>query len=239
MVRSESVHDKLLRLRALDQDSPEWLLARKEDVKLSASEMASAIGHPGASTSRVQLWRYKTGRVDSLLSPTPYLQRLLDHGKATEPEAIEVFASQVRPQSLVVKTGIWLLPSDVRIGATPDAVVSEEGVDVPLEVKCPYDADYVVTAGRRLKDVIQVRTQMECMNAPYAYLFYYHPDGLREAILVVRNASLWADIYDRACVFLHYVEQDEEPKRLSKLQLIRERDELHQERRRIAARGQK
>lgn len=210
------------RLQALEQDSEEWLRARREDVKLSASEMASAIGHPKASHSRQHLWRYKTGRIAELSSPTPYLQRLLDHGKAEEPAAIAAFAA-LRPNSRAEKTGIWLLASDPRIGATPDALVTEGPYVVPLEVKCPFDADYETDALRREKDLIQLRTQMECVGSPYGYLFYYHRDGVLELIRAQRDADYWADIYRRAWIFLRYVERDEEPPRLSKAQ--KERDQ--------------
>lgn len=205
------------------QDTPEWERARKEDVQLSASEMASAIGHPKASNSRQQLWRYKTGRVDSLCTPSAYLQRLFDHGKATEPDAIAAFCA-LRPNARVEKTGIWLLEMDPRIGATPDALVRENGHVVPLEVKCPYDADYVPDESRRSKDLVQLRTQIECVGAPYGYLFYYHRDGQMEMILARRDPDYWADIYRAACVFLEYVRRDEQPPRLSNAQKQRERD---------------
>lgn len=219
-------NEQVQRLRALEQDSEEWAKARREEVKLSASEIAAVTGHPKASYSRAALWHYKKGHTESPGgTPSAYVQKLFDHGKEMEPAALDFFARSLRPHARVEKTGIWLLRQDPRIGATPDAKVTEaNGMVVPLEIKCPYRDAYVPCPQRESKDLLQLQTQMEAMEAPYGYLLYYWSPTQYSLIVKRRNSEHWAAIYWRAWVFLDYAQHDEEPPRATAAQIKKERE---------------
>ena len=218
-------NEQVQRLRALDQDSEEWVKARREAVMLSASEIAAVTGHPKASFSRAALWRYKMGQTESPAgTPSAYVQKLFDHGKTTEPVALEFFAQHLRPTARVEKTGIWLLRQDPRIGATPDAKVTEpNGVVVPLEVKCPYLDAYIPCEQRESKDLLQLQVQMEAMEAPYGYLLYFWSPSKHTLIVKQRRKEHWDDIYWLCWVFLDYVQRGQEPPRSTPAQRQRER----------------
>lgn len=215
---SETISQKMERLRALEPNSIAWAKARQEDVKVSASECAAAIGQPGASYSRAHLWRFKTGRVNELVRMTPFLRDLFQHGHNFEDLAAQRFQELVRPFAKLESTGIWLYGGDPRIGATPDRLVTEStGVVVPLEIKNPVELTTEATPERVEKDLIQLRVQMRAMGAPYGYLFYYwQKNDTHECYIAYNDDEKWESIYQRLWVFLHYVEKDEEPPRLSK-----------------------
>lgn len=224
---------KKARLRALVPNTPAWDDARTLEVKLSASDCPAAAGCRGAYESRIKLWEYKTG-VSQKPPPTEFQQRLFDKGHRIEPIAVDFFTKHLLPRGARVKTtGIWLLPGDPRIGATPDRLIEfEDGTVVPLEVKAsdsPVDVAYLPPEKKLERDLVQSSTQVHSVASPFGLLFYYLADDNWVLYENPRDDFEWKKTYSALWTFLDYVERNIRPPVLSKQQRIRERDFYYHE----------
>lgn len=225
---------KKQRLRALVPNTPAWDDARALEVKLSGSECPAAAGCKGAYESRIKLWEYKTG-VSERPKPTEFQQRLFDEGHRIEPIAVDHFVKFIAPpRTRVYSTGIWLVPGDPRIGATPDRLVEfEDGTVVPLEVKsspdAPKDIAYTPPEKKLERDLVQSDVQVQGTAAPFGLVLYFISPFNWELYENPRNEHKWKTTYAALWTFLNYVERNVRPPVLSKEQRIRERDFYYHE----------
>jgi predicted phage-related endonuclease len=121
----------------------EWLAWRQVDI--TASDVAPALGlHPDRTIAKV--WAEKTG----LISPEPPTE-FLEYRLSLEAAAID-WLQRKRPTWEIRRGSVYLRDPDLRLGATPDAVVidpNREGfglIEVKSVVRYVFDRDWKQTA---------------------------------------------------------------------------------------------
>jgi hypothetical protein len=171
------------------------------------------------------MWRQKVllgeGVADAV-RVTEKERQLMEEGKRREPFARAYFSRAHGYR--VFTTGMWVHPLDQRISASPDGcVVTEHGL-VPLEIKSPSNGAHIDLV-REHKDTLQLQTQIQCMGAPYGYLYYYYSenDERNRLIWVPSSREQWVEIVALVDDFLGYVNGRQPPAavyRLSERQSI-------------------
>lgn len=201
--------DEFKELRALLQsDDRFWELKANRKHFVSASDVPNICGF-GWITPR-QLWKQKCG----LSSPKmdDYTSALMKHGRDWEPYARREFEKLM--QCPVIETGMWVHPIDQRLSASPDGLMLSCDGFLPLEIKCPNN-NTQITEKRRHKDSLQLQTQIQCVGAPYGFLFYFYPDAPEkwEISCYLENWEQWMDIVAHADWMMACVKARQFPKR--------------------------
>ena len=224
--------DRFMRMTLLKQNTEPWQRAR-ETFQVTASEVPACCGV--GKYTRAHLWRYKMGYVTSLVDDSnDYIKRALEHGRVQEPNAVRRFERLMCVNT--VATGIWAYPADTRIGASPDRLVVVGSTLVPLEIKCPVAGDYVPRVDRICCDAMQLQTHIQCVDAPYGFLFYFNAEQPDECTLIrlSRDDDYWNDfIYPLVCSFIHYRVCCLEPPRQSKARISADIDDVRTRQRAI------
>ena len=146
--------------------------------KITAS-VAGAILRHDPYHSQKWAWRVITGR-EKEREPWKDIQRGLEH----EEDAVE---------SLEIDLGVYVLPGRFishrvhdYLGASPDGFVRDNGIDVPVEAKCPR----VVHVEIPMHYYDQVQVQLECCDVPYGYFVSWVQDR-QQAWKVYRDEEWW------------------------------------------------
>ena len=207
-------------LRTIEQNTPAWHAARRLFF-CGASEVATICGQPRAHKSRAQLWRERKGLADA--TPSAYVQAMMDNGKDQEVSAARhcAFVLSEKNKCFVQlhTTGIWACEQFAHLfGASVDRIYwADDKTAIPIELKVPSQPGYVPPQERIDMDTFQVLTAIECMRAPYGYLFYYDPSDLDNYTLVKieRNVHIWRNIYCYVRDFEQLCKGDTPPRPLS------------------------
>ena len=166
--------------------------------RITASVVGAILRHDESHSQR-WAWRVITGREPERVNRD--MQRGLDH----EDDAIE---------SLEIELGVLAFPGrfvahpDLDwLGGSPDGFISESGILVPVEAKCPR----MVHAEIPLHYYDQVQTQVECCDVPYGYFISW--EGDRQRVWRVERDDEWWTL-NRPLLesfYRDYVEADLEP----------------------------
>ena len=195
------IGDEYKALRTLVQGTDAyWQLKEDRRHFVSASEVPTICGF-GWKTAHA-LFKEKLGLKSKTMDA--YTQELIKHGQDWEAPARQSFSLIM--DYPVMQTGIWVHPIDQRLSASPDGlVVTPDGL-IPLEIKCP-NTNTIVDDRRRHKDSLQLQTQIQCVGAPYGFLFYFFPDfpELCEIICYQENWEQWMDIVAHSDWFISCV----------------------------------
>ena len=144
--------------------TPEWEAARLG--KLTASRLYDALGTTQKGTwlasRREYMIELAAERMTGMRSD-PYLSGPMLWGVESEPLAI---AAYEKARGITTeKIGFVVHPLLKMCGATPDALVSDDGI---LEIKCPESATHIATLVEREipeKYLMQMHWQMACLPA--------------------------------------------------------------------------
>lgn len=192
-----------INLRYLEQDHALfWEIRRQRSPYcVSASDIPGLCGFDTNKT-RIALWRQKALGEQPRFSARAL--ELMEEGKRREPEARTYFCRAHGYRAFT--TGMWVHPLDQRISASPDALLVTEHGLVPLEIKSP-DSTTLVNLQREHKDTLQLQTQIQCVGAPYGYLYYYYSEGdeRNSLIWVPASDTQWMEIVALVDDFLGYV----------------------------------
>lgn len=170
--------------------------------KITASLVSAILRCDGETKSRKWAWRCITGR-EPEREPGWDMQRGLEHEKDALNELEVELNLLAYPGRFVVHPTIhWL-------GASPDGFISENGVMIPIECKCPRVLHVDIPATY----YAQVQTQLECCNSPYAYFVSWVENSSVQFVKrIERSAEWWAEAYPQLEDFYRdYVERDIEP----------------------------
>lgn len=147
-------------MSVLVQGSDEWLRLRAG--KVTASRLADVLARTktGPAASRDN---YKAELVIEILTGQPadrFTNAAMQHGTETEPFAREAYAS--RSFDEVTEIGFVQHPTIERAGASPDGLVSSDGL---IEIKCPNSHTHMQTLLSEKvpeKYIPQMQWQMAC-----------------------------------------------------------------------------
>lgn len=174
------------------------------------SSVASAIlGHDTRSSKWA--WRVITGREpDKPVTPDQL------RGLENEHHAIE--SLEIDLGVLTKKGGFIAHPTLDWLGASPDAIIFDGDLRIPVEAKCPRKLHTYVP----LKYFHQIQVQVECLDAPYGYYVSWVEDSDAQFVVRVDRNADWKRLFlPRLYEFhRHFVDGDIEPptaKRGSKL----------------------
>lgn len=205
---------ELARLRALDQDSAEWLEERKK--RLGASSSSAAVGL-GEATPQ-DYWRLKTHRIEKEFWPET--QQILERGHRLEPLAAEAYEAMVPPlfhkQQSLYQVGIVVHPKLAWIHASPDRLIQGEPQGA-VEIKCPMYA--IPSRGVPDKYMCQIQHQMACLGPQVEWcdLFYYlhddETDSAREVKCwrIWRSPAYWDYVLRKLRIMADCLQEDREP----------------------------
>lgn len=139
--------------------------------------------------------------------------QFMDRGKAMEPEARNWYAWERDAE--LVEVGI-LLRDDQMVGASPDALVGDDGT---LEIKCPAAAThvgYLLDGGRGLRAYsAQVQGALWLSGRAWADIISYNPAMPAVVVRIPRDEAYIAAL--DAAVSAFVVEMKEARERLVKL----------------------
>jgi len=126
----KNLTDSGLLLSTVVQRSAAWHRARRG--RLTASNFATIAGcSPYASPQ--SYWELITGRIEIERESHD-----IDRGVRLEPVALNWYKNMF-PESSVIETGLWVSDSVPYLGASPDGLVSHDGI---LEIKCPRNSPH-------------------------------------------------------------------------------------------------
>ena len=169
---------------------------------ITASVVAAILRVEGETRSRKWAWRVITGREperDANLDQ----ERGLDH----EEDAIAHLESEL---CALARPGRYVAhPSIPFLGASPDGFILEDGLEIPLEAKCPRKLHVAVPP----MYYAQMQVQLECCNAPHGYFVSWVEDSEAQFVQkVVRDAAWWANAFPELEAFHRdYILADIEP----------------------------
>lgn len=192
--------------------------------KYTASMIPNCIGYGDSSPKKMQM-EIKSG----VQSPTnDFTQRARDFGKLNEPTAIlqtiQMYSAYTGRKWELVKPGIVFHPTfEGKLGATPDAVITDGKEFVNVEVKCSYYLSLKERAeveqmdrfdlyeNNRHKWVIQALTQMECLPLEKTLfgIWTAHKSWIME---IPRNKDLFGLIWAELMTFEQKIKDDVEIK---------------------------
>ncbi len=169
---------------------------------ITASVVAAILRVEGETRSRKWAWRVITGREKE--RPANWDQeRGLDH----EEDAIAHLESEL---CALARPGRYVRhPSVPFLGASPDGFIFENGLEIPIEAKCP----------RKLHTCVppmyysQIQTQLECCDVEYGYFVSWVEDSDAQFVTkVARNCVWWSENFPVIEAFYNdYVLADVEP----------------------------
>lgn len=156
------------------QGSQQWQLARAGKVTASCMEAVLAKIKTGEAAARRD---YRTQIVAEILTGTPqdsgFINAEMQWGIDNEPLGRGAF--EFAADVLVDQVGFVLHPAIERSGASPDGLISTDGV---LEIKCPKTAthlQYLMDGCVPAKYQPQMYWQMACTERSYAEFVSYDP----------------------------------------------------------------
>jgi putative phage-type endonuclease len=203
---------ELARLRAIKQDSEEWM--RERQKRLGASSCSDAVG---LTVVPRDFWRLKTHRIEKEFWPET--QAILERGHRLEPVAAEAYELAVlRKPGGLYSVGIVVHPELAWLHASPDRLIRVEPHGI-VEIKAPV---YCIPE-REVppKYMCQVQQQMACMGPKVEWcdLFYYlHDDEEDQPVHVKcwriwRNPLYWGVVLQRLRVMADCLQEDRPPTR--------------------------
>ena len=154
------------------QGTPEWLAERAG--KVTASMISAVLMKPETAGYR----DYQAQLVAELLTGKPqgsdYSNANMVYGTETEPLARSAY--EVHTDFVVDEVGLCQHPTITRSGASPDGLVSTDGL---VEIKCPKVSthiDYVLAGVVPSKYKNQMMWQMACTGRQWCDFVSYRPD---------------------------------------------------------------
>lgn len=187
-----------------EQGSPEWHAARCGKVTASRIADVTARIKTGYGASRANymaelLVERLTGQVAD-----GYVSAEMKWGTDTEPQARTVY--ELINGVTVVRVGLVLHPSIDMAAASPDSLVSDDGL---LEIKCPNTATHINTLLSETvpdKYVKQIQWQMACTGRQWCDYVSYDPRMPGDMQLfqrrIMRDDVMIADITGEVVKFL-------------------------------------
>lgn len=129
---------------------------RKErEGRLTASNFGKIMKRMKVTEQFIQLTYY----------PKRFTSTATSYGSANEPRAKQLYHGKY-PNLHIHDAGLMLQPELEFFGATPDAIVCDNGVTGLLEIKCPFGArDLTITeAATTIKDVYVVNNRQDILS---------------------------------------------------------------------------
>ena len=137
-------------------------------------------------------------------APEGFTSTAMQWGTDTEPLARAVYEGETG--SLVTEVGFIDHPTNDRLGASPDGVISE---DIILEIKCPNTAthiEFLLHPVIERKYIYQMNCQMMCTGATVCHFVSYDPrlpENLAYKMVVVhRDMAICGEIEVETKLFL-------------------------------------
>jgi putative phage-type endonuclease len=201
----------------VSQQSAEWFTLRCGRVTgsnmtkvMSLLKRASKGKQVGESSATRE--NYKLAVISELLTGIPvenYVSPAMDTGRELEPIAVAEYEFQTGLET--EKTGFWVHPSIDRFGASPDRLVSEDGL---LEVKCPLPTTHIeyMIAGKMPDEYVdQVQAELVCTERQWCDFVSFcpvMPSDLRLfQVRVTRDEKRIAELEAGVIAFLEEVVQ--------------------------------
>lgn len=193
----------------MEQRSSEWHQARLG--KLTASRIADATAKTktGWGASRANLM---AELVVERLTGQPaerFVNGAMQHGIDTEPEARAAYEFELGVT--VTEVGFLDHPSIDMAGASPDGLVSDEGL---VEIKCPQSAQHIETLLTKSvpdKYIKQMQWQMACTGRKWCDFVTYDPKMPQELQLwvfrVMRSDKIIEELEKEARAFLAQLDE--------------------------------
>lgn len=186
-----------------------WTFDRSKNI--GASEVSSLFNFIGWK-SYIRLWQEKTGKLD----PDDISDKIcVETGNLLEPYVLNKFEELTGKEVLSISS---VQSNDFpRLWATPDAVVIEEGLKIPIEAKTTSEfnlkdfSDNDNATRMKLVYFIQLHAQMLCLGAPYGYLVCLFGNRELRWERVERDEKLITDILSKCKEFYEYVDNDIPP----------------------------
>lgn len=192
----------------MDQRSEEWFAARLG--KATASRMADICARTktGWGAGRAN---YKAELVCERLTGQPtqgFTNAAIQWGTETEPQAKAAY--QFITDNVVEEVGFLDHPTIPMSGASPDGLVSEDGL---VEVKCPNTATHIKTLTDETVDgkyLLQMQWQMACADRQWCDFVSFDPrmpEGMDVWVKrIERDAAKVAELEEIVAEFLAEVD---------------------------------
>ena len=115
-------------------------------------------------------------------------------GRTYENEAVEQFERISKCQT--AKCGFYLLPDDIRYGASPDAL-GPKGFLLEVKTRAQNSQGPLLTLKGLSHYYTQCQLQLQCTDSQYAILQSYHPETKSSSFFIIpRNNEFWAATKD-------------------------------------------
>lgn len=192
------------------QGSAEWAAARAGKVTASRMADVTAKIKQGEAAARRD---YRAQLVAEILTGTPqddgYVNAEMQWGIDNEPYAREAYG--VASDNFIDQVGFVIHPEIERSGASPDGLVSADGL---VEIKCPKTAthlQYLLDGTVPTKYLPQMNWQLACTGRAWADFVSYDPRlpaGMRLfRARLVRNEKAISDLEFEVLGFLADVDK--------------------------------
>ena len=201
----------------MNQGTPEWLQARCGLVTASRISDVLAKIKSGEAASRID---YRAQLVAERISGKPtesFTNAAMQWGTEHEPFARAAY--ELSTDSFVEQVGLIRHPEIIMTGASPDGLVSHDGL---VEIKCPNTAthiEYALSGKPPAKYQNQMLWQMECTGREWCDFVSFDPRMPEDMKLFIvrfdRDQQRIDDMKDEVINFICEVE--EEIQRLYKL----------------------
>lgn len=181
------------------QGSPEWFAARRGNVGASSvyKVMAKGEGKVRQQYMTELLIERLGGQSDSFTSAA------IQRGTETEPLARSAY--EVETGQMVTECGFIMHPELDRFGASPDALVGDDGL---LEIKCPNTSthiDFIRSRKPAGQYIWQMQAQMACTGRAWCDFVSYDDrlPGLEfQTVRIMRDDAKIADMLAGVTAFL-------------------------------------
>ena len=171
----------------MEQGSQEWFEARLGHVTASCIADVMAQIKTGEAAARAN---YRAQLVAERLTRQPqesYSNAAMQWGIDNEPFARSAY--EIANGVMVDQVGFVKHPTIEFAGASPDGLISDDGM---IEIKCPNTQthiDYCVTGNIPRKYVLQMQWQMECTGRKWCDFVSYDPRMPAHMQLFVKRMS--------------------------------------------------
>lgn len=193
----------------MEQGTEEWRLARVGRVTASRVRDIIAKTKSGYSTSRAN---YAAELVAERLTGKPnegYTSPAMQWGKDCEPLARAAYEAQ--SGNLVIETGFVAHPYIGMAGASPDGLVSDDGL---VEIKCPLTAthlDHLLKGGYEGQYMTQMQFQIACTGRNWCDFATFDPrlpERMQLRVMrIMRDKDYIAMVEDEVRKFLAEIDQ--------------------------------